>query len=107
MIKYKCVGKIRFLMDSAKTLYDLLIEMEEAASRGDKGEVVRVRALFSPEYNRIMPERYSAGSVPDLYDMARNKLINSVDEIFFPDVQERLDELGKARELIARIPKPY
>jgi|TARA_B100002003_G_C14086653_1_gene522717 hypothetical protein len=90
-------------MQNSPKLYELLIQMEEAA---DRESVLKINPPFIVEYNKVMPEHCDEGSLPNLYDMARNKLLNSVDDIVSTTSVEREDELRMARELISRIPKP-
>jgi hypothetical protein len=65
-------------------LYVTLLEMLDAAEAHSQEKVVSLNAMFSPEYAKIMPTHYTQGSLPDLYDRARHKFINSVDDIVAP-----------------------
>jgi hypothetical protein len=91
--------------DQAK-LYGTLLEMLHAAETSSKEQVVALNKEFIPEYNRIMPKHYEKDSLPDLYDRARNKLIDSVDDLIAPSSEEKREELQEAKTIISRIPKP-
>lgn len=80
--------------------------MEQAAARHDKNDVIRIRGEFVAEYDRHYTSRYEKGSLPDLYDTARNKLLNSIDTTLFPSPADRQRELVMSRAIIAKIPKP-
>ena len=53
-----------------------------------------------------MPDHYEKGDLADLYDFARNKAINSVDETISRTELTRIRELKEARRIIKKIPKP-
>ena len=93
-------------MENSVKLYDLLIEMEEAAGRCARQEVMQIRQRFSAEYTRVMPQRYESGSLADLYDQARNKLINAIDDLVSPSLVQKQQELVAARKIISMIPRP-
>lgn len=79
--------------------------MLHAAEAKDIDRLISLNLKFSPEYSRLLKGPYEKVSLPDLYDTARNKLLNAInDVIFLPE--ERVEELAEARRIISRIPKP-
>jgi hypothetical protein len=92
-------------MRNQTKLYSTLLEMLHAAEANSKEQVVILNAKFIPEYNKIMPRHYEKDSLPDLYDRARNKLINSVDDTIAPTSEEKREELQEAKRIISKIPK--
>jgi hypothetical protein len=92
-------------MNEYSGLYNILVKMEEAAAKVDKAGVCQLNKAFSPEYDRVMQMPYDEGSLPDLYDKARNKLINAIDDLISPTPKDKKAELEEARKLISRIVK--
>lgn len=84
-------------------LYVTLLEMLDAAEAKSKKDVVAVNQRFSPAYNRIMPRNYEPNSPADLYDKARNKLINSIDDNFTS--RQKSVELREAKSVLSKIKK--
>jgi hypothetical protein len=82
-------------------LYVTLLEMLDAAEGKSQKDVVAVNQRFSPAYNRVMPRAYEPNSPADLYDKARNKLINSIDDNF--SSRQKSAELREAKKLIFKI----
>jgi len=93
-------------MRNQAKLYGTLLEMLHAAEANSKEQVVSLNAKFIPEYNRVMPKHYEKDSLPDLYDRARNKLIDSVDDLIAPSSNDKREELQEAKTILSRIPKP-
>jgi hypothetical protein len=85
------------------TLLDLLVQMEQAAEKRDRDRVLALRDLFCPEYARVMPEHYSQGSPADLYDVARNKILNVFSNVISPTAEEQESELAEAKRIIAML----
>jgi hypothetical protein len=84
-------------------LYVTLLEMLDAAEGKSKKNVVAVNQRFSPAYNHVMPRNYEPNSPADLYDKARNKLINSIDDNF--SYREQREELRDAKKILSKIKK--
>ncbi len=82
-------------------LYVTLLEMLDAAEAKSQKDVVAVNQRFSPAYNHVMPRNYEPNSPADLYDKARNKLINSIDDNFSSG--QKSAELREAKKLISKI----
>ena len=88
-----------------KKLYSTLLDMLHAAEKKDASKVAELNRQFIPEYNRVMPKQYKSGSLPDIYDTARNKIINSINDVLFSP-EEKKEELEEAKRIISRIVEP-
>ena len=93
-------------MQSQSDLYKLLLKIEKAAEKGSKEKVLALREKYGSMYAKIMPMPYGKGSSSDLYDVALNKIINSIDDMIAPTPEEKKAELAEAKRIISMIPKP-
>jgi len=88
-------------------LNEMLLAMEKAAATGSRGLVETLNQKYSPLYAKIAPRNYEKGSFADLYDRARNKILNSVDDIVAPTKEDKKEELKEAREIRIKIEKLF
>ena len=88
-------------MGTYAKLYVTLLEMLDAADAKSEKNIVAANKRFSMTYSRVMPRHYEPNSPADLYDQARNKLINSIEDFFNP--REQRAELREAKKLISKI----
>lgn len=94
-----------------KKLFQVLREMEYAAEHGDEKRVNDLnRNVFSQEYEKVFPDAHRALSgsdaQADLYDMARNNLLNVFMDYFKDKPKKRIEMLETAKKYIAKIPRP-
>lgn len=75
----------------------------------EKKDAKRVDTLnyqkFTPEYKRVMPKQYEQGSLANLYDTARNKLINSINDVY-SCLKKELKSLLKQEGLLQGFQNP-
>jgi hypothetical protein len=90
-------------MGKRTKLYLTLLEMLDAAQENNQERVIAINAGFSREYSRIMPSNYNKDSMAGCYDMARNKLINSVDDMVASTTRRKNKQLREAKNLISKI----